>query len=102
MPSEPTTTSSPPEDSPDSAPAHATEQPGEASEDENEAATGLPPELQHLKVTLEDEGLAPTVEDDETLAVERLGQTYRIRPDGSIDGDGALRAQLETIVADAT
>lgn len=57
---------------------------------------------QHLTATLEKNDLSVAVEDAETLAVERLGQTYRIHPDGSVEGDGALCAQLETLVADAT
>jgi hypothetical protein len=92
--SEPTTPSATPETATDTDPDHPA--------DESEAETGPSPELQHLKATLEDEGLASTVEDDDTLMVERLGQTYRIRADGSVEGDGALRGQLETIVQDAT
>jgi hypothetical protein len=65
------------------------------------AQTGTAPERQQLKITLADEGVAATIEDDDTLTVERLGQTYRIRPGEEIEGNGALRAQLETIVADA-
>jgi hypothetical protein len=103
--SEPTTTPPPTEDSPDTEPDHATEQPVEESDEEEaerETDTGPSPELQQLKTTLEANDLAVTVEDAETLAVERLGQTYSIHTDGSVEGDGALRAQLETIVADAT
>jgi hypothetical protein len=40
--------------------------------------------------------------DEATLTVERFGQTYHISATGTIDGDGALRSQLESIVADAT
>jgi hypothetical protein len=98
------THSSATDDDADTEPDHATEQTGDESdeEDDSEADTGPSPELQQLKPTLEDEGLAATIEDDDTLAVERLGQTYRIRPDGSVEGDGALRSKLETIVADVT
>jgi hypothetical protein len=59
-------------------------------------------ERQQLKITLADEGVATTIEDDGTLTVERLGQTYRIRPDEEIEGDRALHAQLESIVREAT
>jgi hypothetical protein len=102
--SEPSTSSTPTEDSSDTEPDHATAQPVTETdnEDESEVETGPSPELQQLKTTLEDEGLTATVEEDETLAVERLGQTYRIRPDGSVEGDGALRSKLDTIVRDAT
>lgn len=41
------------------------------------------------------------MKDNDTLTVERLGQTDYIRPGDGIEGDGALRAQLETLV-DAT
>jgi hypothetical protein len=101
--SEPTTTPSP-TDTADTDPDNATEQPGEASDDEVESGvdTGPAPALQQLQATLEDEGLAATVEDVETLTVERLGQTYHIHADGRIEGDGALRSQLETIVQEAT
>jgi hypothetical protein len=101
--SKPTTTSPATEDAPESETAHATDQPVDESDEEgeSEADTGPSPELQPLKTTLEDEGLTVTVEDAETLAVVRLGQTYYIRADGSVEGDGALCAQLETIVADA-
>jgi hypothetical protein len=100
---EPTTPSPSPDDA-DTDPDHTTEQPVTESDDEDdrEADTSPSPELHQLKATLEDEGLAATVEEDDTLTVERLGQTYRIRPGGKIEGDGALRSQLESIVADAT
>jgi hypothetical protein len=100
--SEPTTTPPATDEDADTDPTTATAQPGDQDEDESEAATAPSPELQPLKTTLEDEGLTVTVENAETLAVVRLGQTYYIRADGSVEGDGALRAQLETIVDDAT
>jgi hypothetical protein len=100
---EPTTSSLSPDDA-DTEPDHATEQPVDETEDgdDSEVDTGPSPELQQLKTTLEDEGLAATIEADDTLTVERLGQIYRIRLDRSVEGDGALRSQLESIVADAT
>jgi hypothetical protein len=82
-------------------PGHATEQPADESKDDSEAETGPSPALKDLHTTLEAEGVAATVEDTDTLTVERLGQTYRIRSDGSVKGDGAIRAKLETIVTDA-
>jgi hypothetical protein len=97
--SEPSTSSTPTDDDADTDPDHATEQTVNETDDRDD--TGPSPELQQLKVTLKDEGLAATVEDDDTLVVERLGQTYYIRPDESVEGDGALRSKLETIVADA-
>jgi hypothetical protein len=102
--SEPTTSSSPTEDAPESETAHATDQPVDESDEEgeSEAETGPSPELTALKTALEANDLTVTVEDAETLAVVRLGQPYYIRADGSVEGDGTLRAQLETIVQDAT
>jgi hypothetical protein len=101
--STPTATSSATDDDADTDPDHATEQTADETDDEDDrkADTGPSPELTQLKTTLEDEGLAATVEGDETITVERLGQTYRIRPGEEIEGDGALRSQLEAIVADA-
>jgi hypothetical protein len=101
---EPTTSPPSTDDDSDTDATATTEQTvdGTDEEDESEAATGPSPELQQLKVTLEDEGLAATVEEDDTLTVERLGQTYRIHPGEEIEGDGALRSKLESIVADAT
>jgi hypothetical protein len=90
------------EDSPDSGPAHAIKQTADETDDNSEANTRPSPKLQQLTATLEDEGLAATVEDDDTLTVDRLGQTYRIQPNGSVEGDGALRSKLETIVRETT
>jgi hypothetical protein len=102
---EPTTTSPPPEDSQNNAPDHAPAQRGDETDNEDvagsETDTDPSPELQQLKATLEDDGLTVTLQDADTLMVEQLGQTYRIHADGGIEGDGALRAQLETIVQDA-
>jgi hypothetical protein len=101
---EPPTSATPINGSPATDPAHATEQPvtdSEAASDENEE-TGPSPELQQVKTTLEANDLAVTVEETDTLTVERLGQTYSVCSDGSVDGDGALRSRLETIVQDAT
>jgi hypothetical protein len=102
--SEPTTSSSPTDDAPESETAHAADQPVDESDEESEreAKTGPSPELTTLKTALEANDLTVTVEDAETLAVVRLGQTYYIRADGSVEGDGALRSQLDTIVQDAT
>jgi hypothetical protein len=62
------------------------------------------PELLNLKDRLEESGLTVDIEEstdpetDHTLTVEKLGQTYRVRPGVVIEGDGALRSRLETIV----
>jgi hypothetical protein len=96
---EPTTSATTAEDS-DTDLAHTTEQPVIETEDDSDADTGPSSELQQLKATLEDNDLDVIIEDTETLAVERLGQTYYIRP-GEVEGDGALRSRLETILTEA-
>lgn len=84
-------------------PPPVTDHPGTVSTDTTESdETGLSSQLQALKTTLEDDGLTVEITDAETLTVDRLGQTYTISPDGAIEGDGALRAQLEAIVGNAT
>lgn len=75
-----------------------TAQPADESED---ADTSPSPDLQQLTATLEAYGLTVEQTDGETLTIERLGQTYHIRPGEGIEGDGALRSQLETLVDDA-
>lgn len=62
------------------------------------------PELLSLKDRLEESGLTVDIEEstdtetNHTLTVEKLGQTYRVRPGAVIEGNGALRSRLETIV----
>jgi hypothetical protein len=62
------------------------------------------PEILSLKDKLEENGLTVGIEEstdsetDHTLTVEKLGQTYRVRPGEVIEGDGAFRSRLETIV----
>jgi hypothetical protein len=99
--SEPTAATTSAEDDTATEPAHATEQPADETADESATETDPSPKLQHLHTTLEANGLTVESTDDDTLTVERLGQTYRIHADGSVAGDGALRAKLETLVADA-
>lgn len=67
----------------------------------DDADTSPSPDLQQLTATLEANGLTVEQTDEATLTVERLGQTYHIRPGEGIEGDGALRSQLETIADDA-
>lgn len=65
------------------------------------------PELREVPDTLAavEERLAgaaevePAVDGEEVvLDVEKLGETYRVRPDGSVEGDGAVRDRLESAV----
>lgn len=54
-----------------------------------------------LKHELEQKGMTVEVEDDgETVAAEKLDQSYRIRPDGTVEGNGVLKDGIENIVAD--
>lgn len=92
------------DDSPatETAPATADSVGADTDKTDTSEETAPSPALQQLKTTLETEGLTVELTDATTLTVERLGQTYAISPDGAIQGDGALRSQLESIVADTT
>lgn len=59
------------------------------------------PDLAALRTTLEDKNL--TVDggaEGETLVVTKLGQEYRIFPDGTVEGDGPHREPLQRVIAD--
>jgi hypothetical protein len=62
------------------------------------------PELLSLKDTLEESGLTVDIEEstdaetNHTLTVEKLGQTYRVRSGPVIEGDGAFRSRLESML----
>ena len=44
--------------------------------------------------------MTTTLKDDtQTIRATKLGETYRVRPDEVLEGDGALRSRLEEIVA---
>jgi hypothetical protein len=76
------------------------------SEETEEPDPVAPPssELLSLKDTLEESGLTVAIEEstasetDHTLTVEKLGQTYRVRPGPVVEGDGAFRSRLESIL----
>ena len=54
-----------------------------------------------LKHELEQKGMTVEVEDDgETVSAEKLDQSYRIRSDGTVEGNGVLKDGIENIVAD--
>ena len=54
-----------------------------------------------LKHELEQKGMTVEVEDDgKTVSAEKLDQSYRIRPDGTVEGNGVLKDGIENIVAD--
>ena len=53
-----------------------------------------------LEARLEDGGMTTELESDgRTIRATKLGDTYRLRPDGVLDGDGPLRNRLEEIVS---
>lgn len=55
--------------------------------------------IRALKERLEEGGMTVEIETDgQALQATKLGDTYRVRPGEIIDGDGALRSQLEPIV----
>ncbi|HET7323524.1 MAG TPA: hypothetical protein VFJ06_04260 [Halococcus sp.] len=52
-----------------------------------------------LEARLEDGGMTTELESDgRTIRATKLGNTYRVRPDRVLDGDGPLRNRLEKIV----
>lgn len=66
-----------------------------------ESETTLSPALTELKAQLEPKNLTVNIDADGTaLIVEKLGQEYRISPDGSIEGDGPHRKHFEQLLAD--
>ncbi|MFB6198589.1 MAG: hypothetical protein ABEI52_10035, partial [Halobacteriaceae archaeon] len=58
------------------------------------------PAVQALKERLEDSDMTVEVESDgQTLRAAKLGEQYRVQPGEVIEGDGALRNRLESVVA---
>ena len=54
-----------------------------------------------LKHELKQKGMIVEIEDDgETVSAEKLDQSYRIRSDGSVEGNGVLKDGIEDIVDD--
>lgn len=73
--------------------------------DDDEAAEPEPPEVDGAMADLRDRlAESATVEvergDDgeAVLAVSKLGDSYQVRPDGTIDGEGVLRDRLDDLV----
>lgn len=59
------------------------------------------PALAALKAQLEPTNLTIDIgAEEETLIVTKLGQEYRIHPDGTVEGDGLHRQQLEQLLTD--
>lgn len=58
------------------------------------------PALGALKAQLDSKNLTVDVgAEAETLVVTKLGQTYRIYPDGTVEGDGLHRKHLEQLLS---
>ncbi len=70
-----------------------------ASDEPPVTAADLSASMRALKERLEDGGMTVESESDgQALQATKLGDTYRVRPGEIIKGDGALRAQLASIV----
>ena len=57
-------------------------------------------DLHKLRDYLKNNGVRSEI-DDETVAVEKLGETYRLSTDGVVEGDGPYRDRLEQLINDA-
>jgi len=57
-------------------------------------------DLQKLRDYLKNNGVRSKI-DDETVAVEKLGETYRLSTDEVVEGDGPYRDRLEQLINDA-
>lgn len=58
-----------------------------------------PAAVRALQQRLDEGGMTTALEDDnQTIRATKLGETYRVRPDEVLEGDGALRNRLEQIV----
>ena len=99
-------TGSEPAESPETEATAADSEESEEPEETEESDPVAPPspELLSLKDTLEESGLTVAIEEstatetDHTLTVEKLGQTYRVRPGPVVEGDGAFRTRLESML----
>jgi hypothetical protein len=61
---------------------------------------GAKPDLHDLRDHLKDNGVRSEI-DDETVIVEKLGETYRLSTDEVVEGDGPYRDRLEQLLTDA-
>jgi len=57
-------------------------------------------DLHDLRDHLKDNGVRSEI-DDETVIVEKLGETYRLSTDEVVEGDGPYRDRLEQLLTDA-
>jgi hypothetical protein len=78
-----------------------TESVEDGSEPDDAPATeaDLSESMRALKARLEDGGMTVEIEPDgDALSVSKLGDIYRVRPGEVIEGEGALRGRLSSIV----
>lgn len=76
-----------------------TSQPSTNDSDETSVDPEPSAAVRELKDRLENGGMTTEIESDgRTIRAEKLGDTYRVRPGEVVNGDGALRTRLETIV----
>lgn len=88
--SKPTSDSEPPSDSVSNV---------SPSDDPATTAAELSASMRALKERLEEGGMSVEIEaDGQALQATKLGDIYRVRPGEIIEGDGALRPQLSSIV----
>lgn len=77
---------------------------GEATREDNEVSNAKDDEseqdLHELRDYLKDNGVRSEI-DDETVVVEKLGETYRLSTDEVVEGDGPYRDRLEQLVNEA-
>lgn len=57
-------------------------------------------DLRELRDYLKDNGIRSKI-DDETIVVEKLGETYRLSTDEVLEGEGPYRDRLEQLVSEA-
>jgi proliferating cell nuclear antigen len=89
---------------PDASPTTETSQPTETTPDddsEHEVGNDTSVMARALKHKLEEKDMTVDIEDDgETVAAEKLDQSYRIHSDGTVEGNGVLKDGIANIVAD--
>jgi hypothetical protein len=76
----------------------------EATPEDNEVSsakdTDGEQDLHELRDYLKDNGVRSEI-DDETVVVEKLGETYRLSTDGVVEGDGPYQDRLEQLLNEA-
>lgn len=88
----------------DSAPTngtHASAASGSSTDTSAEDSSAEPSDaVRALEARPEDGGMTTELESDgRTIRATKLGDTYRVCPNGVLDGDGPLRSRLEEIVS---